>query len=515
VAGATVAACDRAFAGVTDVAGRVAFSLAAPWLGRLRGAAPGFVAASGDRVAAVDGIVETRLMLVRSARLTVFARLDGAPASGVDVRLLGLSPEGEVAAPRDFLARISDGDGRAVFDVPPSTLTVTCLRADLEPATSEVDVPVSGADVRIDLARGSTFEVRVVDAAGAPCPFAAIQVRDGSRISETFVADVAGRFDVGVKLGRTPRFDAPPESGYSVVEAGVDGAAVARYRVVLRFGETVACRVLRSDGALVDACLLETRDDVGRVVTTVSRAREGLHAVDRQAFAGAGLFRFRHDAYGASPWRRCLAPPPGGVRDVLLEPWIAARGRVVDRAGRPQPGARVVAYASSTPPTDAFREAFAARATADKTGAFTLSLAPTEAYRLQAALGAVRSAWKTAGRRTPESSFVADVALPDAGAVDLGAFLLAETGSLAVTLPSMPAGLRSVLLVPRSPGAQGPQRLANAGAGGRAVFSDLVPGAYGVLGFPLAPGLPVMAWGPAPLEATVTSGATTEVALVR
>jgi protocatechuate 3,4-dioxygenase beta subunit len=357
----------------------------------------------------------------------------------------------------------SDVDGRFdVAGVPEGACSLSIRVPGRGYRHARVDVSAVG-DVVVPVATpgGMTIYGRIADMEGrgvaGATVFAQVSMRalkDGSPEGAVTTTDADGNYRLG-PIARASQIDvlawAPGFRRVELRDQTLEPAPDARIPVylTLRQGATLQGRVRGEDGRAVAgaAVTLPTREQGGRLqsyeTTTDSEGRYRLEGL----FPGAEtVFARTPSRDGAGPRSAALAVTLGEsgetTADLTLVPHAEVRGRVLDAAGAPVPGALVVAKPAPMPSTLLLPPA--ARARADASGAFLVPLDLSRAWTVTAVLGAGRGVAEVPPVRTNErppsveirlvqSSVISGKVLDEHGAPVGGVQVVTGSGRVAVS----------------------------------------------------------------------------------
>lgn len=313
----------------------------------------------------------------------------GQPVGGAAVfRVLHLGPAHELAAemPGEEPDATTGADGRfRLADLvrgSPVHLLVTA-RGFL-PATARGVRPPAASPLVVRLEPGASLAGRVVDEQDRPVRGAEVEIswqpkvpgRDdlaaGPAVSKRTLSDRDGRFEVpDLRLGEVEI--AVEARGFIAVgglPAAVPQPAGEALTIRLERGATLDGRAVTSEGDPVAGARILVGQAAGL------SDEEGLFRVAGIA-PGPQLVEARHPDYQPVS-RRMTVEPEGSRAELVFEAGQEVRGRVVDDAGEPLPGAAVELSAVAE------RLPRRYRARADAEGAFVLSPVVRGTYRLRA-----------------------------------------------------------------------------------------------------------------------------------
>lgn len=298
----------------------------------------------------------------------------GGPVSGAEVEALPSPAASSVASSSRATAK-TDADGRFGIAVPDRTALL--VRAGAPGFTTAWKSPVYGGE-RVDLVLrpAARLEVFVAEPDGKPASGAQVGVAALDAARRTAWSDERTTGVDGIA-----RFEAVPRASLSV------WATLAPHARAMRLVDTANVGEARVELALGRGLRITGRTLSAAGATPLAGVRVGCNALGFATTDGTGSYELGGIPASASSWGigavlagfaptyryvRVDAATGDVVLDFSLTPAPALRGRVVDRAGRPLPGADV--RATGRIPTAAFTgETLELEARSDAQGLFVLA----------------------------------------------------------------------------------------------------------------------------------------------
>jgi hypothetical protein len=472
---------------MTDADGDAVLALPQPRRGTLQASATGYVTATLDPVALVDGSSLT-IDLVPVVSIIVHVKdPKGAAVAGASVEIATKwSPFVQAGPPYERLRRQTDQDGIARFDgVSPMPWSARIHASGF----IDMQTYVRPGDNMVALEPGSELVLHIRHAkTGAPVPNVPVTVypdglhsKRGSPAIQT-VSDAAGDVLVGRPGDATSQVTAnwvgyrmdpslrviPPEESEVTLE--------------IREAPLLACRVITEDGTPVSAALLEYASPTHADPVV---AENGLFFVAGQCVNQARAFRFLAPGRRATGWKQHTIC--NGELLLTAYPRKTVVGRIEDGAGRPV--AAVVTIEPRGDPSLGLgageqRTAECVGPTSD-IGRFSLEVGGSNYYVLEVATSAgvcVRRLLSTARIPHQPIPFVPppQVTFLREDVNDLGTIVVPAAGALRVTVTSAPHESSDVVVDPSSDAAiDGPSmRRATVKSNSQAFFPVLPEGEY-------------------------------------